>query len=185
VEDMRPFRTKNVGGSPRALAFLSGSSHSKHSSRAHCHGVLDPILASPYRPAARDKSHIEAGHTSAPDHMLTEGKNLLAFTGASTHVRAACGLTCSEQTILAHRCRRGVPPNAHTYAETRSVSQFVFGFISVILSKCGNALRGRADHLMRLLLSKILWLLLMCHPDGYFVVRKFNPLAVEQIPNAV
>jgi len=48
--------------------------------------VLDPILASPYRPAAREKSHIEAGHTSAPDHMLTEGKIMLAFTGASTHV---------------------------------------------------------------------------------------------------
>lgn len=49
--------------------------------------VLDPILASPYRPAARAKPHIEAGHTSAPDHMLTEGKIVLAFAGASTHVR--------------------------------------------------------------------------------------------------
>jgi hypothetical protein len=68
VEDMRPLRTKNVGGSPRALAFLSGSSHSKHSSRAHCHSVLDPILASPYGPR-RVKSR-----TLRPDtrqHLIT------------------------------------------------------------------------------------------------------------------
>jgi hypothetical protein len=50
---------------------------------------LDPILASPYRPAAREKPHIEAGNTSAPDHMLTEGKIMLAFTGAFTSVREA------------------------------------------------------------------------------------------------
>jgi hypothetical protein len=49
----------------------------------HGVSVLDPILASPYRPAAREKPHIEAGHTSAPDHMPTEGKNLLAFTGGA------------------------------------------------------------------------------------------------------
>jgi hypothetical protein len=42
---------------------------------------------SPYRPAAREKPHIEAGHTSAPDHMLTEGKitsvNFLPFAPTS------------------------------------------------------------------------------------------------------
>lgn len=50
--------------------------------------VLDSILASPYRPAAREKPQIEAGHTSAPDRMLTEGKILLAFTGG-VHTRTA------------------------------------------------------------------------------------------------
>jgi hypothetical protein len=49
--------------------------------------VLDPILASPYRPAAREKPHIEAGHTPASDHMPTEGKIMLSFAGASIHVR--------------------------------------------------------------------------------------------------
>jgi hypothetical protein len=110
VEDMRPFRTKNVGGSPRALAFLSGSSHSKHSSRAHCHSVLDPILASPYRPAAREKSHIEAGHTSAPDHMLTEGKNLLAFTGRPHTSGQRVGLLALSKPSWHIGAVEGCPP---------------------------------------------------------------------------
>ena len=46
---------------------------------------LDPVCASPYRPAACEKPHLEAGHTTAPDHMSLQVKIMLAFTGASTH----------------------------------------------------------------------------------------------------
>jgi hypothetical protein len=79
--------------------------------------VLDSILASPYRPAAREKSHIEAGHTSAPDHMLTNGKIMLAFTGASTHVRPRplSGSSTSSESYATKTascaCKRRSPMN--------------------------------------------------------------------------
>ena len=51
---------------------------------------LDPVCASPYRPAACKEPYFEAGHTTAPDHMSLQVKIMLAFPGASTHVKKYC-----------------------------------------------------------------------------------------------
>ena len=40
----------------------------------------------------------EAGHTTAPDHMPDRAKKMLAFMGASTHVR--CGRSDGEMECL-------------------------------------------------------------------------------------
>jgi hypothetical protein len=49
------------------------------------HADLDPILVLPYRPAACELPHDEAGHTKAPDHMPEPKEKTLASNGASTH----------------------------------------------------------------------------------------------------
>ena len=51
---------------------------------------LDPVRVSPYRPAARDLPHREAGHTTAPDRMTRTGQKPLASREASTH-GSPCG----------------------------------------------------------------------------------------------
>ena len=49
------------------------------------HADLDPALVLPYRPAACELPHYEAGHTKAPDHMPEPKEKTLASNGASTH----------------------------------------------------------------------------------------------------
>ena len=48
---------------------------------------MDPVRELPYGPAASERPLIEAGHMSAPDAAPDILKNLLAPTGASTHVQ--------------------------------------------------------------------------------------------------
>jgi hypothetical protein len=49
------------------------------------HADLDPILGLPYRPAACELPHYEAGHTKAPDHTREPEEKTLASNGASAH----------------------------------------------------------------------------------------------------
>jgi hypothetical protein len=44
--------------------------------------------------------NFEAGHTTAPDHMPDRAKKMLAFMGASTHVRSDCPAWSMEWVIV-------------------------------------------------------------------------------------
>ncbi len=53
------------------------------------HADLDPILELPYRPAACELPHYEAGHTKAPDHMLEPEETPYIRRGVHTRMTAA------------------------------------------------------------------------------------------------
>jgi 2-keto-3-deoxy-galactonokinase len=57
---------------------------------------MDPVRELPYGPAASERPLIEAGHMSAPDAAPDILKNLLAPTGASTHVQILSHIFSSD-----------------------------------------------------------------------------------------
>ena len=54
------------------------------------YGATGSVLSDIQHPRRLKGRNFEAGHTTAPDHMPDRAKKVLAFMGASTHVRPDC-----------------------------------------------------------------------------------------------